>query len=59
MCEYIKMVSNKKAIIDPLHLIIGVMLVCGGFLYMFNYGNWGLIVVSVGLLMEAMKQVLK
>lgn len=50
---------NKKGVVDVLHLIIGVMLVCGGFLYMFNFGSWGLIVASIGLLMEAMKQVVK
>ena len=53
------MVSNKKGMIDPLQLIIGVMLISGGLLYMFNFGNWGLIVASIGLLMEAMKQVVK
>ena len=46
---------NKKGVVDVLHLIIGVMLVCGGFLYMFNFGSLGLIVASIWLLMEAMK----
>ena len=50
---------NKNGIVDPLHLIVGVVLVSGGLLYMFNLGSWGLIVASIGLLMEAMKQVLK
>jgi len=53
------MVSKKKGMVDPLHLIIGVVLVVGGLLYMFNFGSWGLIVASIGLLMEAMKQVIK
>lgn len=51
--------ANKAGAIDPLHLIIGVMLVTGGFLYMFNFGSWGMIVASIGLLMEAVKQVVK
>lgn len=51
--------ENKRGIIDPLHLIIGVMLIAGGLLYMFNFGSWGLIVASIGLLMEAMKQIIK
>lgn len=50
---------NKKAVVDPLHLIIGVMLIVGGLLYMFSYGSWGLIIASIGLLMEAVKQVVK
>jgi len=49
---------GKKGVVDPLHLIIGIMLVVSGFLYIFNFGNWGIIVASIGLLMEAMKQVL-
>lgn len=51
--------ENKRGQIDPLHLIVGVMLVAGGLLYMFNFGSWGLIVASIGLLMEAVKQVVK
>ncbi len=49
---------NKKGVMDPLHLIVGVMLIVGGLLYMFNSGSWGMVVASIGLLMEAMKQVL-
>ena len=53
------MVKNKKAGTDPLHLIVGVMLILGGVLYMFKLGNWGLLVASIGLLTEAVKQVVK
>lgn len=50
--------ANKKGLIDPIHLITGVMLLSAGVLYMFNYGNWGLVIASIGLLTEAIKQVI-
>jgi hypothetical protein len=53
------MLKNKKATIDPIHLIVGVMLVLSGILYSLNLGNWGLIIASIGLLMEAVRQVIK
>jgi len=53
------MTTNKKAMIEPLHLIVGVLLILGGVLYIINLNNWGLIVASIGLLMEAVKQVIK
>ena len=51
--------KNKKAMIDPLQIIVGVTVIVGGFLYLINKGNWGLVVVSIGLLMEAMKNIIK
>ena len=53
------MVSNKKGQAELLNIIIGVMLIVGGLLYAINFGNWGLIVASIGLLMEAVRQVVK
>ena len=50
---------DKKELVDPLHLIVGIVLIAGGLLYMFDYRSWGLIVASIGLLMEAVKQVVK
>jgi hypothetical protein len=50
---------NRKAMVEPIHLIVGVLAILGGVLYLLNKGNWGLIVVSIGLLMEAIKQVVK
>ncbi len=50
---------NKKAVSDPTHVITGLLLILGGILYIMNLGNWGLIVASIGLLMEALKQVIK
>lgn len=50
---------EKKGFVDPIHLIVGVLLIMGGVLYLVNFGNWGLIVASIGLLMEAIKQVVK
>jgi len=54
-----KMILNKTATIDPFYLIVGTLLISGGLLYMIKLNNWGLIVVSIGLLMEAIKQVIK
>ena len=53
------MLLNKQGLIEPIHLIVGVMLILGGVLYMINLNNWGLIVASIGLLMEAVRQVIK
>ena len=50
--------KTKKAMVDPLQLIVGVLAITGGLLYLVNFGNWGLIVLSVGLLIEAVKNVL-
>ena len=50
--------KSKKAVIDPLQLIVGVVVILGGILYLLNKGNWGLVVVSIGLLMEAMKKII-
>ncbi len=52
--------KNKRGIVtDPIHLIVGILAIAGGLLYLINYGSWGLIVILIGLLMEALKQVLK
>jgi hypothetical protein len=52
--------KNKRGFTtDPIHLIVGVMAIAGGLLYLVNYGSWGLIVVTIGLLMEALRQVIK
>lgn len=47
--------KNNKSMGDPLQIIVGVIVISGGFLYLINKGSWGLVVVSIGLLMEAMK----
>ncbi len=54
-----RMASSKKAQMDPIHLIVAVLLILGGVLYMINLNNWGLVVASIGLLTEAIKQVVK
>lgn len=50
---------NKKGVVDPINLIVGIVLILGGVLYLMNFNNWGLIIASIGLLMEAVKQVIK
>ena len=51
--------DKKGVMADPIHLIVGVLAIAGGLLYLINYENWGLVVVSIGLLMEALKQIIK
>ena len=53
------MVKNRKGIVDPVHIITGTLLILGGALYLINQGNWGLVIASIGLLMEAFRQVIK
>ena len=53
------MKSKRGVTADPIHLIVGVLAIAGGLLYLINYGKWGLVVVSIGLLMEALRQVIK
>jgi hypothetical protein len=49
---------QKKAMVDPLQLIVGILAIAGGLLYLVNFNNWGLVVISIGLLIEAVKNVL-
>ncbi|MFW5847167.1 MAG: hypothetical protein ACOCUU_03350 [Nanoarchaeota archaeon] len=50
--------KSKRAMTDPLQLITGIVVIVGGLLYLLNKGNWGLVVVSIGLLIEAMKKLI-
>ncbi len=43
--------NNKGS--DSLHILVGVIVMLGGLLYLFNQANLGLIVTSLGLLIEA------
>ncbi len=47
----------KKRAIDPLHFITGVLLILAGLLYIFDNGSWGLVIASIGLLIEAVRRV--
>ena len=50
---------NKKGSFDILHWIVGILLILSGFLYILNNGSWGLVVASIGLLIEAVKNIVK
>jgi len=43
---------NKKGD-SILHIIVGILLIGGGIAYMFNQTGLGLIIASLGLLVEA------
>ena len=51
--------KNKRAMVEPLNLIIGLTLILSGVLFILNVVNWGIFVAAVGLLVEATKHILK
>lgn len=58
LLKNMKTIKNKRAMTDPLQLITGIVVIVGGLLYLLNKGNLGLVVVSIGLLIEAMKKII-
>ncbi len=52
------LMNNKKGAIDPLIIIVGALTIIGGFMYLVNQ-SWGLLIVAIALLLEAVKQVMK
>jgi hypothetical protein len=57
--DRIKMVNkNKRAMADPMILIVGALTIIGGILYIYNQ-SWGMLTVAIALLIEAVKQVIK
>ncbi len=53
------MLNNKKAVIEPLNLIVGLTLILSGVLFILNATNWGIFVAAIGLLIEATKHIIK
>ena len=47
-----ELLKNKRAL-APLHIIVGVMVIAGGLLYLFNQPGAGLVITTIGLLVEA------
>ena len=43
---------NKKVQIS-IHILVGIIVILGGLLYLFNQSALGLIVTTLGLLIEA------
>lgn len=44
--------SNKKSQTDLLNIIIGLMLIGGGFAYLFNFPGIGALIAGIGILAE-------
>ena len=54
-----KLLFNKKAVIDPLNLIIGITLILSGVLFILNVTSWGIFIAAIGLLIEATRHIIK
>lgn len=50
---------NKKGTIEPLNLIMGLIALVGGVLIIINQGNYGLILLIIASLLEALARVVK
>jgi len=50
---------NKKAYIDPLNLIMGSVAIAGAILIMIGKGDYGLILLIITTLTEAISRVIK
>jgi|GEM_PF-3551223 len=49
---------KRKASVDVLVIVVGVLTIIGGILYLINQ-SWGLLTVTIALLIEAVKQVIR
>jgi len=49
----------KKGAIEPLNIIMGFVAIIGAVLIIFNYANYGLILLIIATLIEAMERVLQ
>ena len=50
---------NKKAVMDPINLIMGFVAMIGAVLIIVNTGDYGLILLIIATLIEAITRVLK
>ncbi|MBU2496742.1 MAG: hypothetical protein KJ767_01640 [Nanoarchaeota archaeon] len=48
--------ASKKGILDPLNLIMGIIAIGGAVLVIFNYVNYGLILLIITTLIEAIRR---
>ena len=53
------MLYKKKAVVEPLSLIIGLTLILAGVLFILNATSWGIFIAAIGLLIEATKHIIK
>jgi len=50
---------NKKAIIDPINLIKGFVAILGAVLIIINKADYGLILLIIATLIEALQRIIK
>ena len=50
---------NKKAVLDPLNLIIGFVALVGAVLIMINRVDYGLVLLIISTLIESMQRLFK
>lgn len=50
---------NRKAAVDPLNLIIGLVAILGAVLIIFNQQNYGIILLVIATLIESISRVLR
>ena len=43
---------DKKATIEPLNLIIGILMIIGGIVFLFNNPSLGALIVGIGIAIE-------
>jgi len=50
---------NRKGIIEPMNVIMGILAIAGAILIILGYGNYGLIFLIFTTLIEAIMRVMK
>lgn len=51
--------AGKRAVVDPINLIMGFVAILGGILIFFNRADYGLILLIISTLIEALMRVMK
>ncbi len=46
---------NKKGLVNPIDLIVGILLIMAGVITAVGYVNFGTVLAGLGLLVEAIK----
>jgi len=50
--------ARKKGTVEPINLIVALIIITGGVVYIFN-NPWGIVIASLGLVIEAVRHALK
>jgi hypothetical protein len=53
------MIQNKRASLEPINLIMGFVALVGAILIIFNQVNYGLILLVISTLIEAIQRVFR